>query len=241
MGLIKNYGYIEQQGIKKVLRATNLGNTLYILNSGQKYKEFGADYNDLSDIVNIEFKRELETQTEYYGDTLISFPEIVIATEQELLGIVSDFEIGIPLTKINPLTEIDHILYLIEYLEKGIMSISEKGWNLEDLHEENILINLNSQDKPVRIIDTDFYCLQKERDKLELYRQNMKKVFLSIIYGIIPRLSSSNIWQDEEVREKYNLAVNGSIKSSEFMKFLLMKIKFNYQRTKNVQTLRKSL
>lgn len=241
MGLIKNYGYIEHLGIKKVLHATNLGNTLYILNNGQKYKEFSADYNDLSDTVNIEFKRDLETQTEYYGDTLISFPEIVIATEQELFGIVSDFEQGIPLTKIDPLTEIDQLLYLIEYLEQGIMNVTDKGWNLEDLHEENILINIDSPTKPVRIIDTDFYCLQKERDKLELYRQNMKKIFFSIVYSIIPSLSASNIWQDEEVREKYNLASNGFIKCSEFFKFLLLRLKFNHVKEENIKTLRKSL
>lgn len=241
MGLIKNYDYIEHLGFDKVLHATNLGNTLYLLNNGKKYKEFSADYRDLTDSVNISFKQELERQTEYYSDTLISFPEIVIANEQELFGIISDFEIGEPLTKIDPLTQIEHLLYIIEYLEKGIINITEKGWNLEDLHEENILINLNSQDKPVRIIDTDFYCFQNERDKLELYRQNMRKIFFSIIYSIIPSLSASNIWQDNEIQEKYHLAANGFLKCSEFLKFLLIKLKFNFQKERNIQTLQKTL
>lgn len=241
MGLTKNYGYIEQIGIKEVLHATNLGNTLYLLNNGQKYKEFSADYKDLTDTINVEFKRELETQTEYYGNSLISFPEVVISTNQELLGIVSDYEIGIPFTKIDPLTEIDQLLYLIDYLEQGTMNITDKGWNLEDLHEENILINLASPTKPIRIIDTDFYCLQKERDRVELYRKNMQKIFYAIIYSIISSLKASSIFQDPEVKEQYHLASNGFIKSSEFFKFLLLRLKFNQVKEENIKTLRKSL
>ena len=43
MGKIRNINYINQIGIKKVLCHTNMGNTIYILNNGQKYKEFGVD------------------------------------------------------------------------------------------------------------------------------------------------------------------------------------------------------
>lgn len=241
MGLIKDYEYIKKLGIKEVLHATNLGNTLYLLNNGQKYKEFSEDYKDLTDTINIEFKNNLETQTEYYGDLLISFPKAVISTNQELLGIVSDYENGIPFTSINPLTEIDQLLYLIEYLEQGIMNITDKGWNLEDLHEENILINLSSSAKPIRVIDTDFYCLQPERDKIELYRKNMQKIFNAIIYSIIPNLKATSIFQEQDVKEQYYLASNGFIKSSEFFKLLLQKIKFNILKEKNIKTLRKSL
>lgn len=241
MSLIKNYDYIEQLGIKRILHSTNLGNNLYILNNDQKFKEFSSEYKDLTDTINIEFRDNLEKQTEYYGDNLISFPEVVISNNQELFGVVSDYETGIPLSNINPLTEIDHLLFIIEYLEKGIKSITEKGWNLEDLHEENILINLASLDKPVRIIDTDFYCLQAERNKLELYYTNIKRVFFSIIYSVIPRLTLSNIWRDQEIQKYYHLASSGSVTPSDFMKFLLLKLKLEQQSTKNVQTLRKSL
>lgn len=241
MSLIKNYDYIEQLGINRILHSTNLGNNLYILNNGQKFKEFSSEYKDLTDTINIEFKNNLEEQTEYYGDKLISFPEVVISNNQELFGIVSDYETGIPLPNINPLTEIDHLLFIIEYLEKGIKNITENGWNLEDLHEENILINTTSLDKPVRVIDTDFYCLQAERDKLDLYYTNIKKVFSSIIYSVIPNLTSSNIWEDKEVQKYYHLASSGLINPSDFMKLLFLRLKLEHQSTKNVQTLRKTI
>lgn len=241
MGVLKDTSYIEQVGVKKIIHATNLGNTLYMLKNGKKYKEFSAEYRDLSDVINIELKNNLEKQTDYYNDSLISFPEIVIATADELLGIISNYEYGIPLIEIDPLTEIEYLLYIIEKLETGILNISEKGWNLEDLHEENILINLDSQTKPVRIIDTDFYCFQPSRDKLELYRLNMKKIFYAIYFSIIPKLKSSTIWQDSEVKEKYHLASLGIIKTSEFLKFLLLKLKFNYVKEPTIKTLRKTL
>ena len=64
MGLIKDYDYIEQIGIKEKICATNMGNVIYLLNNGKKYKEFGADYYDLRDSVNVLFRDDLITQTE---------------------------------------------------------------------------------------------------------------------------------------------------------------------------------
>ena len=40
MGTIRNIDYINDIGIKRVLCRTNMGNTIYILNNGKKYKEF---------------------------------------------------------------------------------------------------------------------------------------------------------------------------------------------------------
>ena len=81
MGKIRNLNYIKNIGIKKVLCHTNMGNTIYILNNGQKYKEFGEDYRDLSDSINREFQESLLQQTKEYGNSIISYPELVIASE----------------------------------------------------------------------------------------------------------------------------------------------------------------
>ena len=80
MGTIRNLNYIKNIGIRKVLCHTNMGNTIYILNNGQKYKEFSEDYRDLSDSINREFQESLYQQTEHYGHSLISYPEIVISS-----------------------------------------------------------------------------------------------------------------------------------------------------------------
>ena len=57
-------------------------NTIYILNNGQKYKEFSEDYRDLSNSINREFQESLLQQTEEKDNYLISYPEIVISSNQ---------------------------------------------------------------------------------------------------------------------------------------------------------------
>ena len=241
MGKIRNLDYINDIGIKKVLCNTNMGNTIYILNNGQKYKEFGEDYRDLSDSINRELQESLLSQTEYYGNSIISYPEVVISTNQELFGIVGTFEEGIPLLEIDPLTKIDYLLSLIDKLEQGIQDISLKGWNLEDLHEENILINPISKTLPIRIIDTDYHVLQKEKDKLELYRTNIKRIFNAIITSILPSLGKSEILKDKDVEYQYILASNGLIKPTDFLRYLLLKIKITTKDSITIKTLQKSI
>ena len=241
MGTIRNLDYINNIGIKKVLCHTNMGNTIYILNNGKKYKEFSEDYRDLNDSINKEFLESLLSQTEQYGHSIISYPEIVISSNQELFGIVGDYEEGIPLFNIDPLTKIDYLLSIIDKLEQGIKDISLKGWNLEDLHEENILINGISKKIPIRIIDTDYHTLQLHKDRLELYRTNMKRIFNAITTSILPSLGKSNILQDKDIQEQYLLASNGIIKISDFLKYLLLKVKISIKDNPTIKTLQKSI
>ena len=241
MGTIRNLNYIKDIGIKKVLCHTNMGNTIYILNNGQKYKEFGEDYRDLSDSINREFQESLIQQTEYYGHSIISYPELVISSSKELFGIVGTFEEGIPLLEIGPLTKIEYLLTLLDKLEEGTKDISLKGWNLEDLHEENILINSVSKKIPIRIIDTDYHVLQKEKDKLELYRTNIKRLFNAIITSILPSIGKSNILKEEDIAQQYTLASNGLIKPTDFLRYLLFKIKLSTQEQITIKTLQKSI
>ena len=241
MGTIRNLNYIKDIGIKKVLCHTNMGNTIYILNNGQKYKEFGEDYRDLSDSINREFQESLIQQTEYYGHSIISYPELVISSSRELFGIVGTFEEGIPLLEIDPITKIEYLLTLLDKLEEGTKDISLKGWNLEDLHEENILINPVSKKIPIRIIDTDYHVLQKEKDKLELYRTNIKRLFNAIITSILPSIGKSNILKEEDIAQQYTLASNGLIKPTDFLRYLLFKIKLSTQEQITIKTLQKSI
>ncbi len=241
MGRIKNLNYINQIGVKRVLCHTNMGNTIYILNNGQKYKEFSEDYRDLRDSINREFQESLLLQTEEYGNNIISYPEIVISSEKELYGIVGPLEEGIPLLEMDPSTRIDYLLGLIDLLEECIKDISVKGWNLEDLHEENILINQSSPTNPVRIIDTDYHVLQKGKDRLILYKDNMKRIFNAIIISIIPSLGKSKILKDKDILQQYLLATQGKIKASTFLRTLLLKLKLSTKDDITIKTLQKSI
>ena len=126
---------------------------------------------------------------------------------------------------------------MLEQLENGIADISYKGWYIEDLHDDNILIN-NDQ-SIIRIIDSDFYEYKEHKDRLLIYRHNLKLVFNTIINSIIPNLKISNIWNDKEIKFYYKQSIEGILKISEFLKLLLLKLKIISN--ENIATLRKSL
>lgn len=240
MNKIMGLDYIEDIGIKEKVCYTLLENTIYILNNGKKYKSFGEDYKDLSQSANLELKDTLVKQTEYANHSLISFPELVICDKKSLYGIVSPFEKGIPLSNIDPLTEIDCLIYLIEYLEKGIEDISFAGWDLEDLHENNILINLETPNRCARVIDTDFYYHYAKKDKLEIYKANLRRISSAILNSVLPNLKVYNIPNNELIQD-YTLVINGLMKPSTFLKKLLLQIRSNYETPKDIKTLRKTI
>lgn len=237
MGNIETPKYINNIGIKKELLTTPLGNSFYILNNGQKYKQFGEDYRNLNEPENFSFFESLKKQTEFYNHPLISFPQTIICDNNTLFGYIADYEVGSPLSNLDITTQIDYLLYLLEQLENGIADISYKGWYIEDLHDDNILIN-NDQ-SIIRIIDSDFYEYKEHKDRLLIYRHNLKLVFNTIINSIIPNLKISNIWNDKEIKFYYKQSIEGILKISEFLKLLLLKLKIISN--ENIATLRKSL
>ena len=241
MQRIERKEYLDNIGINRLFCNTDLGNKIYILNNGQKYKKFSPDYSDLRYSVNREFKQSLIEQTEEYGHSIVSFPQIVISSDKWVSGVICDFEEGYKLRDIPLDTEIDYLLHIIDYLEKGIENISLKGWVFEDLHEENVMINENNTTRPVRIIDTDFYQKESYRDEIMLlqnYKDNLARIFDAIMVSILPRIDRTTLWNDESIALAYNKAVSGELKCTEFLKMLLFKIKINQ---KTIRTLRKTI
>lgn len=244
MANIQDKNYVENIGVNKLLCTTGMSNKIYILNDGRKYKEFSEDYQDLNDSTNQDLAQNLIQQSKLYKHPIISFPEVVIKDNQRLYGIVSDFEKGIPLIELPLNVEISYLLYLIDYIERGIQDVSELGWQLEDLHEENILINLSSETKPAKIIDTDYYqikTIQNKKQALLNYRENLKKIFHAVIYSVIPELQISNIWEDPYVKRQYLLATLGELKTTDFLRELLYRVKIYDFSGKNIETLQKSI
>ena len=236
--------YIDSIGIDYLLCHTDMGNKIYILKNGQKYKKLCPDYSDLRIKINRNFKTSLLEQTEEYGHSIVSFPERIIASDKWLSGIGSDFEVGDKLKDIPVELEVDYLLYIIGLLEEGTEDISLKGWVFEDLHEENILINLETEEKPVRIIDTDFYVKEPSNNAIVLlqnYKDNMARIFDAIMTAVLPRVDKSIIWNDPTIQQAYHKAISGEMKCSDFLKILLVKIKYNQKTNKTIMTLRKSL
>lgn len=244
MGTKKDKKYINEVGKRALLWSTPMGNKIYLLNNGQKYKKFCLDYGDLRSKVNKNFKDRLLEQTEEYGHSVICFPETIITNDKWLSGMVTDFVTGEKLKNIDLNTQIDYLLYLIEKLEESIVDVSFKGWVLEDLHEENILINKSDYNNPVKIIDTDFYLKNKTNNQKELlqnYKNNLERIFDAVMITILPQFDISFMWNDCEIQQAYLKATQGEIKCSQFLKLLLKKLKLTLKKEQNILTLRKTV
>ena len=243
MGTENNRQYINNIGKKELLWNTPMGNKIYLLKNGQKYKKFCVDYGDLRQQVNYRFKKSLLEQTEEYGHSIICFPETIISSEKWLSGMVTDFANGEKLRNIDLTTKIDYLLYIIETLENGIVDISIKGWVFEDLHEDNILVDINNEKDPVKIIDTDFYSKESTKDpiaKLQIYKDNLVRIFDAIMTTILPHFDTATIWSNPKIQSAYQQAISGEITCSEFLKTLLVTLKLTHKKEENILTLRKS-
>ena len=244
MGTENNRQYISDIGKKELLWDTPMGNKIYMLNNGQKYKKFCADYGDLRQKVNARFKDRLLEQTEEYGHSIICFPQTIISSEKWLSGMVTDFATGEKLKDLDLTTQIDYLLYLIEKLENGISDVSIKGWVFEDLHEENILVDLKNENEPVKIIDTDFYSKDSTENpiiRLQIYKDNLVRIFDAIMVTILPHFDNCAVWSDPKIQDAYLKATSGDISCSEFLKTLLVTLKMVNKKEHNILTLRKSV
>lgn len=246
MGRIENLDFIKQIGIKSTIANTDMGNNIYILNNGKKYKEFTEIYSKLSDSLNQEFKEELIKQAKYKRVKTISFPEIVITDSKKLYGIVGQYEPGTIIGNISQSINIELLITLIESLEKDIYSISEDGWVMEDVNDDNILINYQTEtESSIKIIDTDFYVQRTLSDIEEvekIYQNNLKKIFYALFYSIINNLHKSNIWTDSEIKIMYYSAIKGFIECSKLIKEIIFKLQNNAKKEINtLECLRKTL
>lgn len=243
MGRLENKKYIDEIGIQSLMCNTNMGSKIYILKNNKVYKKLPPEYSDLRRKINRSFKDDLLEQTEYQGHPIINFPETIISSDKWLSGIISEYIQGEEFANISPLEKVDYLLYIIDYMEQGLSYILYKGWTLEDIHEENILIT-QDESHPIKIIDTDFYTRTDSKDELILlqnYRNNMANIFHTIMNVILPKFDQTTIFNHPRIQEKYIEAISGKITCSEFLKEILIVIKFSQKKEQNIISLQKSI
>lgn len=243
---IVDISYIEQIGIKKEnISKEGNNSTINILNNGKKYKLFNKVYHDLKSPVNQELKNNLLEQTKEKTQ-YISFPELVIADQDRLYGIIGNYEPGVLIDQINPLIYIEELIYLLKLLEEDIKTISTKGWYMEDLNPLNVLINFNEESpKALKVIDTDFYMkkvIKSKEEQLKLYQKNLSFLFKALYYALNIDLYKSSIWNNSMLQIKYHQAIDGFIECSELIEYIIEIIKSNSKEDINtLQNLRKTL
>ena len=111
------------------------------------------------------------------------------------------------------------------------------------IRRDNIIINKDNQNQPVKIIDPDFYTLKDKSDDFavtQAYRRNLCRLFRSIIHGVLPEfITSGNLY--ERLEKEYWQSCDGNYLSSTFIKDLIIKSGLRTEKEQNIKTLRKTL
>ena len=218
MGNVVSMNYINTVGIRKLLLTNNNGNKIYLLNNGFKFKQFPEHLRKIDD-PDMEFLyNSLLEQTKLHLET-ISTPTQLVAEDDYLYGYISPYEEGDIIRNIDPLTQIDILLSLIKKLERDIKTLSDMGWTMHDFHDANLIIDWKIP--TAKIIDTDCYI----RSKTDCYKYNLKIVFSSIIYDLLPKIQLSKAYEKKIIKRYFLMAQEGIMKASEFLELLLIELK----------------
>ena len=128
-----------------------------------------------------------------------------------------------------------YLISLIKKLENDIYELSEAGWRMDDFHDRNLLID--SRLSTITAIDTDCYIKVKNNP----YKENLKTIFFTIIYVIIPKIQLSKAYRNKLIRKYYIMGQEGMIKTSEFLELLLLELKQYLVKDLTIEGLRKKL
>ena len=218
MANVVKMNYINLVGIERLLISKPTGTKIYILKNGFKFKLFPEDQQKI-DCPEMEyFYNLLLAQTELRFET-ISTPTQIVTENDMLYGYIAPFSKGTILRDIDPLLLIETLLSLLKKFEREVQELSEAGWIMGDFHDGNLLID--GQLSTITAIDTDCY----EKVKTNPYKQNLKAIFSTIIYVILPKIQLSKAYKNKLIKRYFIMAQEGLIRTSEFLEILLTELK----------------
>ena len=210
--------YINVVGIDKLLIDKPTGTKIYLLKNGFKFKSFPEHLRKI-DCAEMEYLYNmLLNQTELSFET-ISTPTQIVTEDDMLYGYIAPFSNGTVLRDVDPLLLIETLLSLLKKFERDVQELSDAGWIMGDFHDCNLLIDGHLS--TITAIDTDCY----EKVKRNPYKENLKAIFSTIIYVILPKIQLSKAYKNKLIRRYFIMAQEGIIRTSEFLEILLSELK----------------
>ena len=234
MGKYVTLNYINDIGIKKVVYENKNGRKVYLLNNGYKFKEFPEDFRSMQD-----------PDVKYVHDTLLEqsklelkttiVPSSLVVDNNNLYGYLAPFIEGQIIADIDPDFLIDILLKILKDMESDMKTLSQEGWQVDDLHDNNVLINKALSTG--NIIDMDDYFKTKEN----VTNHNLKCLFNAVIYSVLPRIVTSKTMRNKIMNKYFILASAGRITTTEFLIYLLMELKQYITTGVTLEEIRKKL
>ena len=180
----------------------------YLMKNGNVLKIFKDTYNTAT------LKRMYPNSIEHYSsfesiknDSYISPDELLIINGQ-VIAYIYKYVNAKTFKKISYLTSLRDIFLSDAYkrLQENTFKASEKGFELYDSHDENILFDGTN----FYNIDLDFSNVSSDIDIDKLYMQNIRTIQNAMIYSLfnIKSIKKYNLYFNDEVLDKlYNLSI----------------------------------
>lgn len=141
---------------------------------------------------------------------LCVFPNEILEDENgELLGYSMDFVSGSKLKDVIAMLSFEQIESVIKKAEQGVQEVSEQGILFDDLHDDNVMWNDETQN--IQIIDTDFF--RKVDDISNLNETNYSRFANAIQNMINSRISQYGRTENEELIPFYDFWTNFNSKN----------------------------
>lgn len=207
-GVLRTINDEELEGLERV----GYGKCADIYRKGNiVYKILKKD----SDSIRFYDKEKLQ-QLAGIESNLCVFPnEVLVDYAGNLQGYTMDFVAGKSLKDIIGSLPFDKFKQAIEKMKFGVNEVSKKGIIFEDLHEDNLMWNEETQS--IQIIDTDFFEITEETQGLA--SSNFEKLSMAIKSIIDSRISMYGRKENEQLIPFYNLEAKGgkSLSISEYI------------------------
>lgn len=148
------------------------------------------------------YSKEMLQQLVGTRSDLCIFPnEILCDNNGNLLGYSMEFVNGRKLKDIITMLPFEQLQSAIIKAVHGIREISEQNIMFDDMHDDNVMWNEDTQ--TIQIIDTDFF--KKVNDNTNLYSINYQIFCRTIQYIIDSRIQQYGRTENEELIPFYNL------------------------------------
>ena len=123
-----------------------------------------------SDIIWTNYKEKLSELTNVDSDIFV-FPKKLLIENDNLIGYEMEYISGCPLYNIIKTLSFDDIKLLEKNAEIDIKNDFNKRIKSSDMHEYNLMYD--EQNKKIRVLDTDFFEIDKRIEPDVLYQMNL--------------------------------------------------------------------
>lgn len=194
-------------------------------------------HEDLNPAIKEEYLNNIENMlNEHVNYQSIILPKKLVECNGQYVGYTMKYFPGRNLEIISNLTSFKALLKGLAKLERDIYLFSQKGYQLDDIHYKNIMVNQKHKIVSFAILDADSWQKLPTYDVQKLYISNLSKIREIIFNVLLDNEIKEFIENDEELSYAYELIIKNQ--SEELSTFLYeVYVRISNKEKKRIRTL----